>query len=378
MFKKNDPLVQSVQKVMEENALRRRVEAAVNEEFGIHSVRQLTHERVPEYNARLEEAINEALDPVGKADSDIDNDGDVDKSDKYLHNRRAAIGNAMKKKQMDEANGEETREGGAVTKDDEEVVSPTAPKASEGPSAEDKAALAKKIEAIKEEQLDEISKNKLEKYSDANEADRVKKSADIGMIKGKPTPEQAKKLAKLKSRVVMDQLAGKKRYPNAYKDSPAKVPGTMKEEQLDEISKGKLAKYIKAASHDVATKSAATGRYGDRANRVADEMKKGDYSNWQQGKKDSNFADKMFAKSWKRRKGIEKAADKLAKEEVELDEAAKSKAQQKIMGMALAMRRGESDRGSEKVAKIATDMTQKELKKFAKTKHKGLPEKKGS
>ena len=37
------------------------------------------------------------LDPVGKEDGDIDNDGDVDKSDKYLHNRRKAIGKAMKK-----------------------------------------------------------------------------------------------------------------------------------------------------------------------------------------------------------------------------------------------------------------------------------------
>lgn len=37
------------------------------------------------------------LDPVGKADADIDNDGDVDKSDDYLKNRRKAIGKAMKK-----------------------------------------------------------------------------------------------------------------------------------------------------------------------------------------------------------------------------------------------------------------------------------------
>ena len=37
----------------------------------------------------------EALDPVGKEDKDIDNDGDVDKSDKYLHNRRKAIGKAI-------------------------------------------------------------------------------------------------------------------------------------------------------------------------------------------------------------------------------------------------------------------------------------------
>jgi hypothetical protein len=40
----------------------------------------------------------EALDPVGKEDSDIDNDGDTDKSDKYLHKRRKAIGKAIAKK----------------------------------------------------------------------------------------------------------------------------------------------------------------------------------------------------------------------------------------------------------------------------------------
>lgn len=42
--------------------------------------------------------MHEAMDPVGKADADIDNDGDVDSSDKYLHNRRKAIAKAMKKK----------------------------------------------------------------------------------------------------------------------------------------------------------------------------------------------------------------------------------------------------------------------------------------
>jgi hypothetical protein len=88
-----------------------------------------------------------------------------------------------------------------------------------------------------------------------------------------------------------------------------------------------LASYVRAASHDVATKSAATGRYADRANKVRDEIKKGDYSNYQQGKKDDATADKMFNKSWKRRKGIDTAVSKLAhtakvnaNEEVELEE----------------------------------------------------------
>lgn len=35
------------------------------------------------------------MDPVGNHDADIDNDGDTDKSDKYLHNRRKAISKAM-------------------------------------------------------------------------------------------------------------------------------------------------------------------------------------------------------------------------------------------------------------------------------------------
>ena len=36
------------------------------------------------------------MDPVGKADADIDNDGDVDKSDKYLKNRRKKISASVK------------------------------------------------------------------------------------------------------------------------------------------------------------------------------------------------------------------------------------------------------------------------------------------
>jgi hypothetical protein len=42
--------------------------------------------------------MEEGLDPVGQEDSDIDNDGDTDKSDKYLHKRRKAIGKAIDKK----------------------------------------------------------------------------------------------------------------------------------------------------------------------------------------------------------------------------------------------------------------------------------------
>ena len=54
---------------------------------------------------------------------------------------------------------------------------------------------------------------------------------------------------------------------------------------------------------------------------------------------------------------------------------AKSEAQQRLMGMALAAKRGKG-RFSSKIQEIADSMTEKQLRDFAKTKHEGLPEKK--
>ena len=40
------------------------------------------------------------LDPVGKEDKDVNNDGKVNKTDSYLMNRRKAIGKAMAKEEF--------------------------------------------------------------------------------------------------------------------------------------------------------------------------------------------------------------------------------------------------------------------------------------
>jgi hypothetical protein len=53
------------------------------------------------HNQEMDEAKKKnKLDPVGKADGDIDNDGDEDESDDYLHNRRGAIKKSMSKEEV--------------------------------------------------------------------------------------------------------------------------------------------------------------------------------------------------------------------------------------------------------------------------------------
>ncbi len=50
---------------------------------------------------KKEKSTAKGLDPVGKEDGDVDNDGDKDKSDKYLMKRRDAIGNSIATRKED-------------------------------------------------------------------------------------------------------------------------------------------------------------------------------------------------------------------------------------------------------------------------------------
>ena len=50
---------------------------------------------------KLFDILNEALDPVGKEDTDINNDGKVDKTDKYLATRRKKISQNIDETHLD-------------------------------------------------------------------------------------------------------------------------------------------------------------------------------------------------------------------------------------------------------------------------------------
>lgn len=98
-----DSLAEAARTAMQDGDLRRKAEAQVNEQFGVYSRKAVVREQLAAYDAALAEAYKcmkegKPLDPVGKEDGDVDNDGDKDKSDKYLLNRRKTIGRAMGKK----------------------------------------------------------------------------------------------------------------------------------------------------------------------------------------------------------------------------------------------------------------------------------------
>lgn len=69
---------------------------------------------------------------------------------------------------------------------------------------------------------------------------------------------------------------------------------------------------------------------------------------------------------------------KMTKEELELQEKEESEQQQKLFGLALSVKRGETPRSeaSAEVLKIVDTMSEKKIRDFAKTKHSGIPKKK--
>ena len=277
----------------------------------------------------------EAMDPVGKEDGDIDNDGDVDKSDKYLKNRRKAIRRALQKED---------------TSIDQENSTYNTYKKSNKPNPIKKNA----EDAVKEStQLDELSPNTLHRYIKKatpevaaraisavapNQSDETKKHASklgkriagitsaSGRLSDKANAMHEASAEKLKSyiRKARDErdyptpgkptkdrsagvgMAGKKVWEIGGK---AKVKATSEEvEQIDELKKSTLASYVKKATRSAATSLSTSGK--EVAKPAA--------------KRNELLAHSAANKYLKRSAGISLAVDKLAKEETEhLDEAFK-------------------------------------------------------
>jgi hypothetical protein len=169
-----------------------------------------------------------------------------------------------------------------------------------------KAEVAKaSVQAVKQEeveQIDEISKELAGKYLTAPQGKGANKYKTGEGKSSYPNYEAMSKHDKSLKRAL--QRSGSSsiyKKPSYYKE----------EEQLDELSKGTLGSYIKAASHDVATKGALTRHFADKSRREKEEKK-----GWE-ADKSMKKADKTFAAGWKRRQNMAKAVDRLTKEDVE-------------------------------------------------------------
>lgn len=256
----------------------------------------------------------EAMDPVGQADADINNDGKVDGSDKYLHARRKAIGKALRKEEveLDEAtfsmdiDGNYKKKvalgalnaglkinfkqhGGAtemILMGDKDKITKFL-KARKVPSTEIDNGFVKE----ETEELDEISKKTLGSYVTKASYDAAKHAARYG------SGNKPGSFVKAHQR-----LAGIKK----ASDKLAKE----EVEQIDELSPNTLHSYIKKAAGNMAGNAAvAAAQASSSMKKSSPDVKR-------------NIANRM--------KGITGASGRLADkanmaEEAELDEVSDKK-----------------------------------------------------
>jgi hypothetical protein len=252
----------------------------------------------------------EAMDPVGKHDADIDNDGDTDKSDKYLIKRRRAIARAI-----DEGHGVFLKSGSFGENRSSKPIKvhaniedaeKQAKRLNSYLSAREKGYYGLKyhvkpvaegfvvVDLDEETDLDEVSMDTLKSYHGAAKtqtrsiADRLQKfrSKDI-------TPEKGEVKSMLKTYA--------KRLGGMHLAKHKAGKGVMGEEveDLDEVSKEKLGSYIKKA---------AMSQIGNTATAIV-------------GNNDDTSTIRAKKRLGQRQAGITRATDRLTREEVEdLDE----------------------------------------------------------
>ena len=199
---------------------------------------------------------------------------------------------------------------------------------------------------------------------------KITKAADyIGSVYHTLEYDQISAMESKKFKVGMSE-ENQRDYKNSLEERMSQ-----KKSQLGELSPDTLYKYWGKAYDDV---SDPDGKDPEKLKKRRAMMK-------------TAAAKHNKAKGWERPKGVKKDAGdasksaaalakhlarkdrKAAMADESLDEKAKSKAQQKFMGMVHAAQKGEKP-ASKEVAKVAKSMPKKAAKDYASTKHKGKPE----
>lgn len=186
------------------------------------------------------------LDPVGKADADIDNDGDVDKSDEYLHNRRKAIKKAMKEEdeddiKMDPKGMKKCSECGGSTENHDEECSKYKGEACGASHKAKKESVRHEVhghgEIISEsdEGLTVLFDHGVEFDVPAEQLESIRRAMDVAKKSDGAMTPAVKKINKMKK-----GLADNPRVQKALKKAN-------EEDELDEVSQSTLRKYVDKA-----------------------------------------------------------------------------------------------------------------------------------
>ena len=189
---------------------------------------------LPDMSAAYQEVQEKAkkLDPVGKEDGDVDNDGDKDSSDKYLMKRRKAISKAMKEHHQKDENGkviehdeEEVEEAYTVTNADKKGNTKAYQNFKAGMKGKDRKPLQKAADHMKEEEIhpddNVLSPEELEKVAELSRQwdAKMEEGSSYGLTKGSGKPGGAMK-AYLDNKAKKLE-ADKKKQSAPYKNNPA-------------------------------------------------------------------------------------------------------------------------------------------------------------
>jgi len=273
------------------------------------------------------------LDPVGREDKDIDNDGDHDESDKYLLNRRRVRSKIIAPKEK--------------LKTDRNMFN--IPQ-SERDAARDRLLAKSKAKRMKEE-VEEVEEGLTD----------LQRRRYLGRKPG----ESKERLKRSNER--KDKKAALAAMEKQYKGMKAGIYSSyeLEGEQIDEFLGGKPGDgYIGHPNLDIKNPFAKK----QTKKEVLPNSKGGGLV--QRGA--ASVGDARMRQN-AQIKSLLNQSNELEGEKIE--EKSVSRAQQRFMGMVYAAKKGEKP-ASPQVAAVAASMSKKDAKDFAKTKHDELPEKK--
>ena len=240
-------------------------------------------------------------DAVGHEDEDINNDGKTDGTDKYLHNRRKAIASSMKKEEAELEEGEEKGGGYNGTPN----VSRYQAARNATHRAQVAAAAKQRFKGVRKEEveeLDELSKKTLGSYvKKASGAEQPKnvmspKNVPLTKIAAYQGDSETGHFGSRFNQATYDKADRLRKNRQTGITRAADKLAKEEVEQVDEISKATMGRYINKAKDSI------------------------DMTSYRQGVKGSTTGP-LEKKLTKRHKGIETAVKKLTAEEVDLDEA---------------------------------------------------------